>query len=63
MVECGSIHYPHGILPPETAVVSSLVQTAQGVCVREIAEHAPKGGTRVVATLEDACLAALKAGV
>ncbi|WP_429976131.1 hypothetical protein [Enterococcus sp. DIV0086] len=50
-------------LPPETAVISSLVQTAQGVCVREIAEHVPKGGTAVVATLEDACLSALKAGV
>ncbi|MEQ5993584.1 ATP-binding cassette domain-containing protein [Enterococcus faecalis] len=54
---------PHGTLPPETAVISSLVQTAQGVCVREIAEHVPKGGAAVVATLEDACLSALKVGV
>lgn len=54
---------PHGTLPPETAVISSLVQTAQGVRVREVAAHAPGEAIPATATLEDACLAALKAGV
>lgn len=53
---------PHGTKPPETSVVSSLVQTAHGVRVREVADSALFGATPVTATLEDACLALLKGG-
>lgn len=53
---------PHGALPPEGSVVSSLVQTAHGVCVREVADSAPSGALSVTATLEDACLALLRGG-
>ncbi|WP_430612492.1 ABC transporter ATP-binding protein [Enterococcus sp. DIV0876] len=53
---------PQGSLPLETAVISSLVQTANGIRVREVADHVTQSANAVTATLEDACLAVLKAG-
>lgn len=55
---------PQGMKPDKTAVISSLVQTSQGMQVREVSAYAPSADAKPAsATLEDACLAALKAGV
>ncbi|MGM0124027.1 hypothetical protein IGI37_001401 [Enterococcus sp. AZ194] len=53
-----------GTMPDETTIVSNLVQTTNGLRVREVSMEVPnKDAVHVMATLEDACLALLKGGV
>lgn len=51
---------PKGVLPAKSALVSSIIQTSDGIRVREVTNEVPNGGHSVTATLEDSCLALLR---
>lgn len=55
---------PKGEIPSGSLAISALVQTTNGIHVRVVSDTSPaKSAVLVTASLEDACLAALREGV